>query len=269
MAEGGAEGSLWRIGCAGFTMKLSEYFQRFNLVEVQESFFDPPTERTLQRWRRQAPEGFAFSIRAWQLVTHPPSYAGYQRIRRPWETAARDRFGSFQATEQTQWAWQLVERTARILDAKAIVFHTPASFTPTRENKGNLVRFFDSIERGNYHLVWEPDGIWEASEMEALCRECGLIAAVDPLLGRPLAGRAFYFRIREKTRGRGPYTEDDFFDIHRAAPPADGQDREGFFIWHTPDAARDGSRFAKWLASEGFAQSAGWHERGGKGGPDP
>lgn len=243
-------GSPWRVGCAGFSMKLSDYFKRFNLVEVQESFFDPPTERTLARWRREAPEGFAFSIRAWQLITHPSTYPGYQRIRRPWEQAARDRYGSFQHTEQTQWAWEVVERAARILDAKAIVFHTPASFTPTRQNRENLVRFFDSIERGPYRLIWEPDGIWDEQETEALCRECGLVAAVDPLLSRPFSGDAFYFRMREKTRGRGAYTEDDFFDIRATAPDADEKDGEGFFVWQTPDAARDAYRFAKWLRLE-------------------
>ena len=130
------------------------------------------------------------------------------------------------------------------------MFHTPASFTPTRQNRENLVRFFDSIERGPYRLIWEPDGIWEEQETEALCRECGLVAAVDPLLSRPFSGDAFYFRMREKTRGRGAYTEDDFFDIRSRAPAADEQGGEGFFVWQTPDAARDASRFMKWLSSE-------------------
>ena len=248
-AERGPEGS-WKVGCAGFSMRLSDYFQRFDLVEVQESFFDPPTERTLARWRREAPEGFAFSVRAWQLITHPPSYPGYGRIRRSWEEGARDRFGSFQPTEQTRWAWEIVERAVRILEAKAVVFHTPASFTPTRQNRENLVRFFDSIERGPYRLIWEPDGIWDEQETEAICRECGLIAAVDPLLSRPSSEEAFYFRIREKTRGRGAYTEDDFYDIRSAAPGVDEQEGEGFFIWQTPDAARDAYRFMKWCAEE-------------------
>ncbi len=249
MGTGRRVGGAWWIGCAGFRMKQVEYFRRFNLVEVQQSFFDPPTERTLARWRRQAPAGFAFSIRAWQLITHPATYPGYRRIRRPWEQAARDRFGSFQPTEQTWWAWQILERAARILDVKAIVFQTPASFTPTPQNRENLVRFFDSIERSACHLVWEPDGIWDAQETEDLCRRCGLVAAVDPLLGKPFPGEPFYFRMREKTRGRGAYTEDDFFEIRSAASSADEQEQEGFFVWQTPEAARDGSRFAKWCLS--------------------
>ena len=56
--------------------------------------------------------------------------------------------------------------------------------------------------------------------------------------------------MREKTRGRGAYTEDDFVDIRSRAPAADEQGGEGFFVWQTPDAARDAYRFAKWLCLE-------------------
>lgn len=243
-------GSAWRVGCAGFSMKLSRYFETFGLVEVQQSFFDPPTERTLARWRRGAPEGFVFTMRAWQFITHPPTYPGYMRIRRPWDQAARDRFGSLQVTEQTRWAWEIMRRAAEILDAKAIIFHTPASFTPTRENRENLVRFFDSIERGPSHLVWEPDGVWEDEETEALCSECGLIPASDPLISKPCPGEIFYFRMREKTRGRGAYTEDDFFQIYSRALADCHQGGEGFFIWQTPDPARDAKRFVKWCSNQ-------------------
>ncbi len=250
MISGEGSGLVWRVGCAGFSMKLSEYFRKFNLVEVQETFFDPPTERTIKRWRKAAPEGFVFSLRAWQLITHPATYPGYQRIQRPWDVSARDRFGSFQPGEQTLWAWEVVRKAAELLGARAIVFRTPASFTPTRTNRENLVRFFASIERGPYHLVWEPDGIWEAQETEGLCRECGLVAAVDPLLSRPPSGDALYFRMREKTRGRSGYSEDDFFDIRSAALDAEERAGEGFFVWQTPDAVRDATRFMKWCARE-------------------
>jgi uncharacterized protein YecE (DUF72 family) len=243
-------GRAWRVGCAGFPMKLSRYFETFGLVEVQQSFLDPPKERTLARWRRQAGEEFVFTIRAWQLITHPPTYPGYRRIRRPWEEADQGRFGSLQLTEQTRWAWEITRRAAEILDAKAILFHTPASFTPTQRNRENLVRFFHSIERGPCHLVWDPEGMWEDEEIEALCRECDLIPAIDPLLGRPCSGETFYFRMQEKTRGRGAHTEDDFFQIRGRALAGFDPGGEGFFIWQTPDAAGDARRFVKWCSNQ-------------------
>lgn len=244
-----AKGSPWRIGCAGFPTKRSGYFETFNVVEVQETFYDPPSERTLARWRRAAPEGFAFTVRAWQLITHPPSYPGYQRIRRPLEKAARERFGLFQQTAEIRWAWQVLQESAAILDARAIVFQTPPSFTPTQENKENLLRFFDGVERGSLHLVWEPDGLWEEEETEALRSRCGLVAGIDPLISESRSGEVFYFRIRDKTRSRGAFTDDDFFQIHRRAVAGEAQGREGFFIWQTRDAARDAKGFSAWCAS--------------------
>ena len=244
-----ATGSPWKIGCAGFPIKRSEYFETFSVVEVQETFYDPPSERTLARWRRSAPEGFAFTVRAWQLITHPPSYPGYQRIRRPYERAARDRFGLFQYTAEIRWAWQILRESAAILDARAIVFQTPPSFTPTRENKENLLRFFDAVERGPLHLVWEPDGLWEEEETEALCSRCGLVAGIDPLIRESRSGEVFYFRIREKTRSRGAFTEDDFFQIRCRAVAGEAQEREGFFIWQTRDAARDAKGFSNWCTN--------------------
>jgi len=249
MKAGQDLGSPWRIGCAGFSMRLSKYFERFNVVEVQESFYDPPTERTLAKWRRTAPDGFAFTMRAWQLITHPASYSGYRRIRRPWEKEARDRFGLFKPTEQTRWAWEIVRRSAEILDAKAIVFHTPSSFTPTRENRENFARFFGSVERGSYCLAWEPEGMWEDEEIKALCREFGLITAIDPLISKSSPGDIFYFRIKEKTRSRGAHGEDDFLQIQGRAEAGGERVREGFFIWNTQDAARDAHRFRKWCGN--------------------
>lgn len=242
-------GSPWWIGCAGFSMKRSAYFETFSAVEVQETFYDPPSERTLARWRRSAPDGFAFTVRAWQLITHPSSYPGYQRIRRPWEKNAHDRFGLFQQTGETRWAWQIVRKSAAILDAKAIVFQTPPSFTPTRENKENLLRFFDAVERGPVHLVWEPDGLWEEEETAELCSQCGLVAGMDPLISESCPGEVFYFRIRDKTRSRGSFTDDDFFQIHRRVSVGEERGREGFFIWQTREAARDAKRFSGWYGS--------------------
>jgi uncharacterized protein YecE (DUF72 family) len=43
------------------------------VVEVQQTFYDPPQDETLVRRRRQAPPGFEFTLKASQLVTHDAS----------------------------------------------------------------------------------------------------------------------------------------------------------------------------------------------------
>ena len=238
----------WKIGCAGFHMKLSSYFNRYNVVEVQETFFDPPAARTLKRWRRQAPENFSFVIRAWQLITHPPEYPGYRKIHRPREQAKAGGFGSFQPGEQVQWAWNIIQETAALLDAVAILFQTPATFTPTQRNRENLVRFFSALDRGMRHLVWDPEGIWEEKEVEKICDDLGLIPAQDPVMSKIDSKQNFYFRMKTKTRGRGEYDSDDFYTIlDRVEQDENRGEGEGFVIWNTAKADRDAKQFQSWI----------------------
>lgn len=49
---------------------MREYFERFSIVEVQQTFYEPPARSTLLRWRESAPQGFEFTLKAWQLITH-------------------------------------------------------------------------------------------------------------------------------------------------------------------------------------------------------
>src|SRR3712207_8850676 len=62
-----------RVGLCGWTVSQSSYVRRFPVVEVQHTFYDPPTDAVLTRWRTQVPTSFEFTIKAWQVVTHERS----------------------------------------------------------------------------------------------------------------------------------------------------------------------------------------------------
>lgn len=49
---------------------LAYYATRFPSVEINHTFRRFPTERTLETWRAQTPEGFRFSLKANQRITH-------------------------------------------------------------------------------------------------------------------------------------------------------------------------------------------------------
>ena len=70
-----------KVGCCGFPGGMRSYFSRFEIVEVQQTFYQPPRMETALRWRREAPADFEFAIKAWQLITHPPSSPTYRRAR--------------------------------------------------------------------------------------------------------------------------------------------------------------------------------------------
>jgi uncharacterized protein YecE (DUF72 family) len=52
------------------------YASRFNSVEINYTFRQQPTEKTLATWRDVTPEGFAFTLKAHQRITHWLRLAG-------------------------------------------------------------------------------------------------------------------------------------------------------------------------------------------------
>ncbi|MEW6439583.1 MAG: DUF72 domain-containing protein [bacterium] len=246
------EGRDWRVGCAGFPVSREKYFAALDLVELQDTFYDPPTERALGRMRRGAPEGFVFALKAWQLITHPPSFQGYARIRRRWDRGLGARFGHFQAGEDVRWAWSVLRAAAEALRAGAILFQTPPTFTPTAENRKHMAGFFAEIERGPWRLVWEPQGVWDDQDVEEICHRLGLVPAVDPLVSRPMPGEFFYCRLRRPKHRRPGYTEDDFARISDRVLSQErpGGAQHGHFIFDSPASFRDAERFRRWLAEQ-------------------
>ena len=51
-------------------MAFEDDVREYRLVEVQQTFYEPPRDGTMRRWRALAPVDFEFTIKAWQLVTH-------------------------------------------------------------------------------------------------------------------------------------------------------------------------------------------------------
>ena len=46
------------------------FVERFSTVEINYSFYHIPTDKTLGRWKEQAPEGFVYTLKASKLITH-------------------------------------------------------------------------------------------------------------------------------------------------------------------------------------------------------
>lgn len=85
-AERPEETSLASVGTSGFSYRdwkgvfypewlpardwFHYYATRFNAVEINLSFYRPPTAKLLERWQESVPAGFAFVLKASQLITH-------------------------------------------------------------------------------------------------------------------------------------------------------------------------------------------------------
>jgi uncharacterized protein YecE (DUF72 family) len=209
----GAMQSAVKVGCCGFPIARGRYAQFFPVVEVQETFYQPPELKTLERWRAEVPLEFEFTLKAWQVITHPPTSPTYRRLREKFSEKEKDLCGNFQWTEVTERAWQRTAASASALRARIVLLQCPASFKPTIENKDNLWRFLRRINRHGFLLAWEPRGQWSEDEIAKLCRECDLIHAVDPFQAAPVTPGLRYFRLHGRTGYRYRFTESDLADL--------------------------------------------------------
>lgn len=53
--------------------RLSYYASQFPLVEVDSTYYSPPSERTAELWASRTPPGFTFNVKAFSLLTHHPT----------------------------------------------------------------------------------------------------------------------------------------------------------------------------------------------------
>jgi uncharacterized protein YecE (DUF72 family) len=63
-----------RSAKAGAFDELSWYAEHFDVVEVNSSFYGPPTPATTKKWAQRTPPGFEFCLKLYQKFTHPEMY---------------------------------------------------------------------------------------------------------------------------------------------------------------------------------------------------
>ena len=128
-----------KIGTCGFgRAKRPEYFELLTAVEVQHTFYEPPSIETLEKWRSEAPKDFEFTLKAWQMITHESSSPTYKRLSRPLTEKEILEAGFFKSNDTVKEALDLTLACAKALNAKTVLFQCPARFQPLPENVLNL-----------------------------------------------------------------------------------------------------------------------------------
>ena len=205
-----------KLGMCGFTIGAAAYYERFRVVEVQQTFYDPPAAMTLERWRMQAPPGFEFTMKAWQVITHLGTSRTYRRLKSSFGDTQRAEAGAFRSTPTVLSAWRRSVECAAILRATGILFQCPASFRAAEENVANMRAFFGAIERpAHVRLMWEPRGPWPDELVSSLCGELGLIHAVDPFVRPSLTPDLLYWRLHGNESHWARYSDAELYQIDR------------------------------------------------------
>jgi uncharacterized protein YecE (DUF72 family) len=197
-----------RVGLCGFTMPMEDYALHFPVVEIQHTFYDPPDGDVMRRWLAVTPASLEYTIKVWQMVTHSATSPTYRRMKRGLQPGSDP--GFFRASPAVEEGWQHSVRCAEILSATAMLFQSPASFTPTSENVARMRGFFERIKRPPARLLWEPRGpawVRQRALAVALCRDLELLHVVDPFVTEPEPDLPVYWRLHGIAGPRHSYSD--------------------------------------------------------------
>ncbi|WIN00176.1 DUF72 domain-containing protein [Actinoplanes oblitus] len=234
-----------KVGLCGAGMALASYTQRFQVLEVQQTFYEPPREATLRRWRTSVPSEFEFTVKAWQLITHEARSSTYRRLRTPLSAEERTEVGGFRWTPIVERAWETTLECAAILRATAILLQCPPSFRPAEPAITRLREFCSRARRpAGVRLLWEPRGPWPDEVVRDLCAELDLTHAADPFL-RPSLTTLAYYRLHGITGARHTYTDDELARLATTigAGPA-------YVMFNNLPRAADAWRFSRLMCAE-------------------
>jgi uncharacterized protein YecE (DUF72 family) len=234
-----------RIGLCGWTVSRSSYVRRFSLVEVQHTFYEPPSSAVLARWRAEVPSSFEFTLKAWQLVTHESTSPTYRRLKRPLPDGHRGQVGAFRWTPPVRQAWERTLECARVLRASAVLLQCPKSFRPTTENVARMREFLTNVERPDGRLLWEPRGAWPVSLLTELCRDLDLVHVVDPMQTETVTPERTYYRLHGTSGMRHVHTDDE---LRRLAHLLDGRPQP-YVLFNNLPRVGDAQRFLDVLRS--------------------
>lgn len=160
------------VGLPALRGTLEEYANHFDLLEVCPLDQPLPKPSKLRSWRREVPPTFAFSVVLPSIVSSlKPSAAADDALARSLETA-------------------------KTLQARCIVLVTPPDVTPTPLNRKRLAELVAKLPKDVVFLGWEPRGVWDLDEADALARQLGLSIIVDATRDLPRKGNIVYTRLR-------------------------------------------------------------------------
>jgi len=240
-----------RVGCCGFPDGMKRYFKKFDLVEVQSTFYHIPRVETVEGWRSAAGEGFEFTVKAWQAITHPLTSPTWRRGKIKISPEKEDHYGFFRPTDEVFEAWERTREICNTLKAKICLIQCPASFVAVEQNVMNMREFFTKIDREGLTIAWEPRGkSWTDERVRRLCEELGLTHCVDPFardsvfFSRGIA----YFRLHGSPPGKRmyyyKYTDEDLKWLMEKAESLETRGLKVYYLFNNVYMGDDAGKLA-------------------------
>jgi uncharacterized protein YecE (DUF72 family) len=179
-----------RIGTSGFIYKhwrgvyypekmaqkhwFGHYTRDFDTVELNNTFYRLPPEKTFEHWREVAPAGFLFTFKASRYITH------IKRLLEPEQTLAKFLAG--------------VRLTAEHLGP--LLFQLPPRW---QADPARLENFLQALPREMVNVIEFRDASWYVEEIEALLARFGVNFCIHDHGAAPsppwVTGDAVYLRF--------------------------------------------------------------------------
>jgi len=226
-AEKGVRYYVIKVGCCGYPVSMSKYYETFCLVELNSTFYQYPRISTVTKWRREAPEKFEFTVKANQEVSH--------NYRLKINLAAQ--------------AFERMKKICRVLKAHVLLIQTPASFRPNSLEDAEA--FLRRMGREDLTIVWETRGpLWENDEvrksLEETLKELDIPHVTDPLRLMPVyTDGVAYFRLH----GLGAsmyyyqYTDEELRWLCDLVKPFEKLSEEVYVLFNNLSMFEDATRF--------------------------
>ncbi len=130
--------------------RLVHYARQFPLVEVDATYYNPPSERGSELWVARTPPGFTFNIKAFSLLTgHPTRPAAIYSDLRP-ETDKKNLYLTDLKPQTIEDIWtrflSALDPLANAGKLGAILFQFPPWFTIRKSNKQYILEVVHRCE---------------------------------------------------------------------------------------------------------------------------
>ena len=159
------------VGTDSLRGDIAAYAKRFDMLELLTEKGRLPRVARLAEMRRAVSDGFLFSLRL------PKSLVGLE-----WNAEA-------------EAGLAYVMDVADVLGAEILVLQTPPSVMPSARTRRRLVELAARLPKQRT-LAWEPRGLWQEEDSEAVALEMGAVLVRDVSREPAPPGATLYTRLR-------------------------------------------------------------------------
>ena len=165
---------------------LAYYAERFDTVEINNTFYRLPEATTFASWRRRAPRGFVYAVKASRYLTH------MKKLKDP--------------VDPLRLFFSRASRLARALGP--VLYQLPPRWPLNLER---LAAFLAALPRARRHAIEFREPSWYANDVYALLERRNVALCLHDMAGsaseRIAVGPFVYVRFHGTQKYSGSYTD--------------------------------------------------------------